>query len=68
MDRAAPVGLEVFDLLGRSVYSLSPRVYTPGEHSITVDPGLVSGVYLLRVEVGEGEDRRRLDRTVVVGR
>jgi hypothetical protein len=49
------VVLEIFDLTGRKVQTLTQKRYTKGNHIITWDasqiPGLSSGIYFYKLEV-----------------
>ncbi len=58
---AAPsaVTLEVVDLLGKVVATLTDSFLASGPHAFAVDPGtLASGMYLLRLQTPEGQQTR----------
>ncbi len=58
-----PVRLEIFDLLGRRVFSAQEKRLEPGRHEIRFrGTGLPSGMYVYRLEAG----RARAARTMVV--
>ena len=56
--------LAVYDLLGRLVYRAETPPHGPGRHALTVDPAVVaslpSGIYVVRLQVGDQEARARV--------
>jgi hypothetical protein len=55
------VMLKVFDLLGREAVEIVDADYLPGEHQIGFDAsGLASGVYSLRIRMGEYTASRKM--------
>jgi len=59
--QTAEVRLEVFDPLGRRVEVLGTWRVAPGTHAVTWEPGIVpSGVYLVRMHVGDFNATRRV--------
>ncbi|MCB2199323.1 T9SS type A sorting domain-containing protein [bacterium] len=61
LTRPSPVRMQVFDLLGRQVGVVERGVLSAGDHRINWQPGneLSSGLYLLKVKVGEQQTIRR---------
>ncbi len=60
-ERAGPLRLAVYDVLGREVTVLAEGVLTPGEHALTLDgAGLPSGLYLVRLETGRQTETVKL--------
>ncbi len=66
LDRAGPVSLAVYDLLGRRVRTLVDATRPAGSHTATWDGRdasgrrLSAGVYVCRLEAGEQAETRRL--------
>lgn len=55
------VTLDVFDRMGRKVYSLYDAVAVPGEHSVMLDADMLqSGVYFVRMNAGGIVETERL--------
>lgn len=57
----APVRMQIFDLLGRQVGMVEQGLLSAGEHTINWAPGseLSSGLYLLKLKVGQEQTIRR---------
>jgi hypothetical protein len=55
LPEAEPVRLAVFDLLGREVAVLAEGVQPVGRHEVRLS-GLAAGVYVVRIETGDGEE------------
>lgn len=52
--KAAQVNISVFNILGQRVAHFSDLNYSPGEHSVTWNPGnLSTGTYFINVNIGE---------------
>ncbi len=61
LGEAAPVRLDVFDVLGRRVSTLADGLMTAGEHEVRLDArGLASGTYVYRLSTPVGIQARRL--------
>ena len=58
--RESDVQLDLLDLQGRSLRSLSRARYGPGEHSLAIDrAGLAAGIYWLRLRTADAEQHSR---------
>jgi hypothetical protein len=55
LPEAGPVRIAVFDLLGREVAVLADGIQPVGQHEAQLD-GLAAGTYVVRIEVGDGEE------------
>lgn len=55
LPEAEPVRFAVYDLLGREVAVLADGVQPVGRHEARLD-GLAAGTYVVRIEVGDGEE------------
>jgi hypothetical protein len=54
LSRSSFVKIEVFDITGRKIQTLTERLYRLGSHSIPFDgQGLSSGIYLYRIQVDD---------------
>ncbi|MCD6531917.1 T9SS type A sorting domain-containing protein, partial [bacterium] len=53
LDRSAEVVVEVFTCDGRKVATLTDGVLTPGRHTIRWDADVPSGVYFVKIRVGD---------------
>ncbi len=60
--------LEAFDILGRRVFSASEEAYTAGEHTLTAEPKLASGMYTFRLILDDGHISHTFARPLVVTR
>ncbi len=60
LPRRAPVRLELFDLLGRRVWSRDERALGVGTHRLTIDAALRPGLYLARLTQGARATTRRI--------
>lgn len=61
LTEAAPVRLQVFDILGREVATLVDGRRLPGRHEVVFDGSMLpSGVYIYRLEAGEQLILRRM--------
>ncbi len=59
--RTAPVEIQVFDILGRRVMSLSERQFGAGHHEVTLDvSSLPNGAYFYQVRSGKDKKTRLL--------
>src|SRR5206468_10647816 len=58
---ASRVRLDVFDLGGRRVATLTDGEYAAGYHGVHWDPGLTSpGIYLYRIQAGTFRDQKKM--------
>jgi hypothetical protein len=64
LPEAGPVRLAVYDLLGREVAVLADGMQPMGRHEARLD-GLAAGVYVVRMEAGDGEELLTRRVTVV---
>jgi hypothetical protein len=54
LDRAGPVGLSIYNLLGQKIATIFEGVQSTGEHTVLWDAaGFPSGIYFARLEVAE---------------
>lgn len=65
-DRAVRGHLKIFDVLGREVYSVPWKNFGAGSHTIHMRPQLVSGMYLYRLELDDGQQKHKFLRKMVV--
>jgi hypothetical protein len=67
LPEAAQVRLSVYDVLGREVAVLTDAIQPAGMHEVAFERrGLASGVYVVRMEAGEGARAQVLTRRVTV--
>lgn len=61
LSNAGPVRIDVFDMMGRRVYTVTDKSYPIGSHRVSVDvTGLSSGAYLYRLQTEQTSDSGRL--------
>lgn len=61
LGRSGPVVLTIYDLMGRLITSIDEGYQNPGNHSIAFyDPGISSGIYLVRLQTIEGVQTGRM--------
>jgi photosystem II stability/assembly factor-like uncharacterized protein len=61
LPRGMEITLTVFDLLGRRIATLASGTHAAGRHAVRFDgAGLSSGVYVARLEWGEGSEVRMM--------
>ncbi len=60
------VRAEMFDMLGRRVYETSDLSHDAGQHALPLRPGLVPGVYMLRLDIQMDQETVVILRPVTV--
>ena len=61
LDQSCKVGVEVYDMFGKKVYSVREREYASGQNMIRVNSNeLANGMYLLRLAVGNQVVTRKI--------